>query len=88
LTGQGFRRKFGKTWGAERLKKDIDIIHIGSYHLENIILDVTLRLENLSPSNSYAFGLDSMTWIEKMIFKEFDSGERYNGLERCLFTNG
>jgi hypothetical protein len=40
------------------------------------IIDVSLRLETLSPSNSYTFGLDSMTWIEKRIFKEFDSRER------------
>jgi hypothetical protein len=28
-------RNLGKTWGAEMNKKYIDIIHIGSYHLEN-----------------------------------------------------
>jgi hypothetical protein len=29
-----------------------------------------------------------MTWIERRIFKEFDSREGYGGLERSLFTNG
>jgi hypothetical protein len=56
--------------------------------LRTEILDVPQRLETLSPSNSYTFGLDSMTSIEKRIFKEFDSIEEYNGLERYLFTNG
>jgi hypothetical protein len=56
--------------------------------LRTEILKVPLRLETLSPSNSYTFGLDLTTWIEKMIFKEFDSREEYNGLERYLFTNG
>jgi hypothetical protein len=81
-------RTLGKTWGAERFKRDIDIIHIGSYHLENGILDISLRLETLSPTNSYTFGLDSSTWIKIKIFREIDSREEYNRLERHLFTNG
>jgi hypothetical protein len=27
-------KDIGKTWGVEMKKKDIDIIHTGSYHLE------------------------------------------------------
>jgi hypothetical protein len=56
--------------------------------LRTEIIDVPQRLETLSLSNSYTFGLDSTTCIEKRIFKEFDSREEYNGLERYLFTNG
>jgi hypothetical protein len=55
--------------------------------LRTEILNVPRRFETLSPSNSYTFGLDSTTFIEKRIFKEFDSREEYNGLERHLFTN-
>jgi hypothetical protein len=56
--------------------------------LRTEILKVVLRLKTLCPSNSYIFGLDLTTWIEKMIFKEFDSREEYNGLERYLITIG
>jgi hypothetical protein len=56
------KRNLGKTWGAERNKKDIDIIHIGSYHLENGILDITMsfqfihlwtKFDNLNWENEY-----------------------------------
>jgi hypothetical protein len=43
--------------------------------LRTKILDVPQRIETLSPSNSYTFGLDSTTSIEKRIFMEFDSIE-------------
>jgi hypothetical protein len=53
------KRNLGKIWRVGRNKRDIDIIHIGLYHLgrEYLIL--------LCPSNSYTFGLDLMTSIEK-----------------------
>jgi hypothetical protein len=56
--------------------------------LRTEILNVPQRLETLIPSNSDTFGFDLMTYIEKRIFKEFDSREEYNGLEMHLFTNG
>jgi hypothetical protein len=62
--------------------KDIDIIHIGSYHLEMEYLIL------LCPSNSYTVGLDSTTWIERRIFKEFDPRKRELWTEKHLFTNG
>jgi hypothetical protein len=35
----------GKTWRADRNKRDIDIIHIGLYYLENGILDITMSFQ-------------------------------------------
>jgi hypothetical protein len=34
-----------KTWETERNMKDIDMIHIGSYHFENGILDITMSFQ-------------------------------------------
>jgi hypothetical protein len=54
------KMNLGKTWGVDRNKRDIDIIHIGLYHLENGILDIIMcfqfmhlwtRFDDLSREN-------------------------------------
>jgi hypothetical protein len=39
------KMNLGKTWGADIYKRDINIIHIGLYHLENGILDIAMSLQ-------------------------------------------
>jgi hypothetical protein len=34
-----------KTWWADRNKRDIDIIHIELYHIENEILDIAMPFQ-------------------------------------------
>jgi hypothetical protein len=34
-----------KTWGPDRNEKDIDIINIGLYHIENEILDIAMSFQ-------------------------------------------
>jgi hypothetical protein len=36
------KMNLGKTCGVDRNKRDIDIIHIGLYRLENGILDIAM----------------------------------------------
>jgi choline kinase len=36
------KMNLGKTWGVDKNKKDIDIIHIGLYHLEIGIFDIAM----------------------------------------------
>jgi hypothetical protein len=43
------------------MTQDMGIIHIGSCPLDERSFNISLRLEILYPSNSYTFGLDSMT---------------------------
>jgi hypothetical protein len=45
LTWMRNRRNLGKTWGADKNKRNIDKIHIGLYHLENEILDITMSFQ-------------------------------------------
>jgi hypothetical protein len=45
LTGMWIKMNLGKTWGADRNKRDIDIIHIELYHLENGILDIAMSFQ-------------------------------------------
>jgi hypothetical protein len=39
---QRIKMDLRKAWGPDRNKRDIDIIHIGLYHLENGILDIAM----------------------------------------------
>jgi hypothetical protein len=39
------KMNLGKTWGADRNKRDFAIIHTGLYHLENGILDIDMSFQ-------------------------------------------
>jgi hypothetical protein len=39
------KMNLGKTWGVDRNKRDIDIIDIGLYHLENGTLDIAMSFQ-------------------------------------------
>jgi hypothetical protein len=52
------KMNLGKTWGADRNKMDIDIIHIGLYHLENGILDIAMSFQFMH----FGLDFDNMSW--------------------------
>jgi hypothetical protein len=45
LTGMRIKMNLGKNLRSDRNKRDIDIIHIGLYHLENGILDIAMSFQ-------------------------------------------
>jgi hypothetical protein len=45
LTGMRIKMNLGTTWGFDRNERDINIIHIGLYHLENGILDIDMSFQ-------------------------------------------
>jgi hypothetical protein len=59
-----------KAWGPNRNKRDIDIIHIGLYHLKNGILDIAMSFQFMQLWT----GFNDLR--KKRILKKFDSRER------------
>jgi hypothetical protein len=45
LPGMRIKMNLGKNLRSDRNKRDIDIIHIGLYHLENGILDIAMSFQ-------------------------------------------
>jgi hypothetical protein len=45
LTGMRIKMNLGKTWGADRNKMDIDIVHIWLYQIENGVLDIAMSFQ-------------------------------------------